>query len=119
MDVELTAVNGDCHIDNAYMSMTLTDETIVRLKEQDQKHLTIGIRPENMFLVDADKAVLSADCLVAEPQGSHQIVAIEMDHKIMKIVAPPRPQIQAGETIHLAFKQESILFFDKETKLRI
>jgi multiple sugar transport system ATP-binding protein len=101
------------------MSMMLTDETAVRLKEQNKKHLTIGIRPENMSLVGADEAVLSADCLVVEPQGSHQIVAIEMDNKIMKIVVPPRPQIQAGETIHLAFKQESILFFDKETKLRI
>jgi multiple sugar transport system ATP-binding protein len=119
MDVELTAVNGTCRIDNAHMSMTLTDETAARLKEQNQKYLTIGIRPENLILADPDKAVLSANCLVAEPQGSHQIVAIEMDNKIMKIVAPPRPQIRAGETIHLAFKQESILFFDKKTKLRI
>ena len=119
MDVELTTVNGSCRIDNNHMSMMLTDETADRLKEQNQKYLTIGIRPENMSLVGADEAVLSADCLVVEPQGSHQIVAIEIDNRIMKIVVPPLPQIQAGETIHLAFKQESIHFFDKETKLRI
>ncbi len=119
MDVELTAVNGTTRIENSHMSMTLTDETAVRLKEQNKKHLTIGIRPENLSLVGADEAILSANCLVAEPQGSHQIVAIQMDNKIMKIVVPPRPQVRAGDPIHLAFKQESILFFDKETELRI
>ena len=119
MDVDLTAVNGNYRIDNDHMSMMLDGETAARLQKQSKKHLTIGIRPENLSIVNADEAVLSADCLVAEPQGSHQIVAIEMDKKIMKIVVPPQPQVRAGDAIHLGFKQESILFFDKETELRI
>jgi glycosidase len=38
---------------------------------------------------------------------------------LMKIVAPAHPKIRSGETVHLAFKQEAMSFFDKETGSRI
>ena len=62
---------------------------------------------------------LSTQCLVAEPQGSHQVVAIEIDDKLVKIIAPALPKIRSAETVHLAFNQEAISFFDKDTSLRI
>jgi multiple sugar transport system ATP-binding protein len=56
---------------------------------------------------------------VSEPQGSHQIIAIELGDKIVKIVAPSYPRIESGETVHLAFKQDTIRFFDPETGMSI
>jgi multiple sugar transport system ATP-binding protein len=97
----------------------LDSANTLRLKDHGQGKLVIGIRPENILLVDADDAVLSAQCLVAEPQGSHQVVAVEVGDKLMKIVAPSYPKVRSGETVHLAFKQEAIRFFDTETGLRI
>jgi len=66
-----------------------------------------------------EDAVFSADCLVAEPKGSHQIVAVKLDDKLIKIVASSRPKIKSGEHIHLGFKQSAIHFFDKESGQRI
>jgi len=62
---------------------------------------------------------MSADCLVSEPQGSHQIIAIQLDKKIMKIVAPAALKINPGQMVNLSFKQETLRFFDPETTLAI
>ncbi|MCP4358465.1 MAG: ABC transporter ATP-binding protein [Chloroflexi bacterium] len=119
IDVELTAVNGTHSLQNNYINLTLDDHNAAVLTNYDQKQLIIGIRPENIELSVEEDAIMSADCLVAEPQGSHQIVAVEMDKKILKLVVPPRPKIQTGQTVHLVFNQDNIHFFDKETGLRI
>ncbi|KAA3661326.1 MAG: ABC transporter ATP-binding protein [Chloroflexi bacterium] len=119
MDADLTVSNGRSHLTNAHFKFELTGEVAARLQAHNKKHLVIGIRPENLALVDADNAIISAPCLVAEPQGSHQIVAIELDNKLMKIVSSPQPKIKSGEMIHLAFKQSEIHFFDKESGHRI
>lgn len=119
MDVELTVEGGDCRLVNPHINLKLDSANTLRLKDYGQGKLVIGIRPENILLVDADDAVLSAQCLVAEPQGSHQVVAVEVGDKLMKIVAPSYPKVRSGETVHLAFKQEAIRFFDTETGLRI
>ena len=119
LDVELKTVNGDYHLVNPHIDLTLGAENAARLKDYAKQTLVLGIRPENLLLVGEEDAILSAPCLVAEPQGSHQIVAIEIDEKLIKIVAPAYPKINSGEMVHLSFKQEAIRFFDRETGLRV
>ncbi|MEE8389502.1 MAG: TOBE domain-containing protein, partial [Anaerolineae bacterium] len=119
MDVELVADNGDSCLVNPHVNVKLDAANATLLKDYGKKTLVLGIRPENILLVDEGDAVLSAQCLVSEPQGSHQIVAIELDDKLMKIVTAARPKIRSEETVHLAFMQEAMSFFDKDTGLRI
>lgn len=119
MDAEITIENGSCRLSNPYLGLTVTGKSAATLKEFGKKQVIIGVRPENIVLVPEGEAILSAPCLVSEPQGSHQIIAIEQDNRIIKIVAPAQPKIFSGETVHLAFKKEAIAFFDKETGLRI
>ena len=45
--------------------------------------------------------------------------AMELYNRIMKIVAPTRPKVAAGEAVHLTFQQHAIHFFDKESGQRI
>ena len=119
MDVELTVADGDTCLVNPHINLELNDENAALLKGYERKALIIGVRPENILFVGAEEAILSAECLVVEPQGSHQVVAIELDDQLVKIVAPPRLKIRPGENVHLAFEQEAIHFFDKETGARI
>ena len=81
--------------------------------------MILGIRPENLLLVDAEEAALSASCLVSEPQGSHQVVAIQLDENIIKAIAPAAPKIAAGADVHFNFKQDTLRFFDPESTLAI
>jgi multiple sugar transport system ATP-binding protein len=119
IDAEIKRENGSTHLTNPYFDMTLTPEITTLFKAYDRTNLTIGVRPENIILTDQAGATFSAECLVAEPQGSHQVIAFELGDKIIKVIAPPAPKIKSGETIHLAFEPESIRFFDSETTLAI
>jgi len=119
IDVDLEVENGDCRLVNPDFDLNLSAENAANLKDHGKKALVLGVRPESIVVVPQEDGILSAQCLVCEPQGSHQIVAIELGDRIVKIVAPSDPRIEAGETVHLTFKQESLTFFDKETGLRI
>jgi multiple sugar transport system ATP-binding protein len=119
IDVEIKSKNGDTYLTNQYFDMALTSELAAPIKAYDKSSLILGVRPENIILTNQDSAVFSAECLVAEPQGSHQVVAFELGDKIIKVIAPPVPKIQPSESIHVAFEPESIRFFDPETTLAI
>ncbi len=118
-DVELKTMEGAYHLTHSHFDMALTGADAARLREHGKDKVTLGVRPEKIVLVRENDAVLSAQCLVAEPQGSHQIVAVEIGDKIVKFIAPAQPRIDAGEPVHLAFKSEALRFFDKETGTRI
>jgi multiple sugar transport system ATP-binding protein len=119
MDVEVKAENGDYHLSSPHFDYPLGADNAAKLKDYGKKELVLGVRPENIILVSEDDAILSTECLVSEPQGSHQIVAIELGDKIVKIVAPAHPVVEAGDTVHLSFKQDGIAFFDKDTGQRL
>lgn len=119
LDSELSAEDGHTCLTNPHFTLEVKGDSASRLREHGKKEMIVGIRPENILLVERDKALLSTQCLVSEPQGSHQIVAVELDERLIKIVAPAQPRVGPGETIHLAFKEDTIAFFDKDTGLRI
>ncbi|HHS96529.1 MAG TPA: TOBE domain-containing protein, partial [Chloroflexi bacterium] len=119
IDVEIQVRDGEVHLVNPHFDFPLDPENAARLKDYPKRELILGVRPENIVLVDEKEAIFSTQCLVSEPQGSHQIIAVELDGKIVKIVAPAYPKVRSGETIHLNFKQEAIAFFDKDTGRRI
>jgi multiple sugar transport system ATP-binding protein len=119
IDVELVRQNGSYHLTSQDVDLILDDTQAVPLVEHGKRSYIVGVRPENMLMVNEEDAVLSVECLVSEPQGSHQIVAVEVDDKLVKIIAPPQPPVNPGDMVHMAFKPGSEAFFDKETGLRI
>jgi len=119
MDATLAVENGTTRLTNPHFELPLDGEEAERLKSHGKQDLVIGVRPENILLVEEENALLSVPCLVAEPQGSHQIVAIELDDRVVKMTVPAQPKIVADDMVHMAFKPGSIAYFDKETELRI
>jgi len=119
MDIELKAENGDCRLINPHFDLKLKRDHSAELQNCGKRRLVLGVRPENILLVREEASILSAQCLVSEPQGSHQIIAIELGDKIVKIVAPAHPRIESGEAVHLSFNQEALAFFDSDSGLRI
>lgn len=79
----------------------------------------LGVRPENILITSESQSLFSEEVLVVEPQGSHQIVAVQLDDQIVKIMASAAERIRPGERIHLSFQPEGLHFFDSETEWRI
>ena len=118
-EVEVKSRNGAFQLQHPSFSLELNEAQSASLKGYQKAKLILGVRPENILITGQMQAAFSEKALVVEPQGSHQIVAIELDGKIVKIVAPPHPNIAAGETLHLSFEQEHIHLFDIESEKRI
>jgi multiple sugar transport system ATP-binding protein len=93
------------------------DKPEVTKVEKDR--LTLGVRPEDISLVSEGRGLLSEQALVVEPQGSHQVVSLDLDGQIVKVVAPPDPKIEPGERIHLSFSEDKLHFFDGDTGGRV
>lgn len=89
------------------------------LSEYTNTRLILGIRPEDISLVNRENALFSAKALVVEPQGSHQVVSVKLNEQIVKFVMPPSPRRNAGDSIHTAFRQNKLHFFNHHTTNRL
>jgi len=58
---------------------------------------------------------MPANCLLVEPQGSHQVIIFKINDKIIKLVILGQTKIKSGDTFFINYKQEKILFFDYES----
>lgn len=111
--------NGQYVLKSPYFTYQPEPDESAALEKTGLEEVVLGVRPENILLTGTGEALFSTETLVVEPQGSHQIVAIKLDDQIVKIVAPSRPRINAGERIHVAFKTGAVHFFDPESGNRI
>jgi len=57
---------------------------------------------------------MPANCLLVEPQGSHQVIIFKINDRIIKLVILGQTKIKSGDSFFINFKQEKILFFDYE-----
>lgn len=119
LNVEKRTSNGVCQLVNPHFELALEEGCDEHVHAYEKRELILGVRPENINIVSEDKALLSSECLVSEPQGSHQIIAIELDETYIKIVTPAQPKINPGEIVHLNFKQDTLRFFDPDTEMSI
>ena len=99
--------------------VSLEAEDAARIGQRDARELILGVRPEDFSLVPKGTGILDAEVLVVEPQGSHQIVALEIEESIVKIIVPSERKLQPGEGISLDVHRSRLHFFDGETEKRI
>lgn len=100
-------------------TLPLESDTFASLSSGGRKELVLGIRPEDFHLASGDSGVIKSEVLVVEPQGSHQIVALEMDQQIVKITVPSDRKLSPGEAVSFDLDYQHLHFFDKETEMRI
>ena len=90
---------------------------IARSQNGSQRETILAIKDkERMIHVFFIIAVKETQLLMAV---GRIIGAIQIDDQLIKVVAPPEPKVFAGEAVHLAFKQETLRFFDPDTTLAI
>ena len=89
------------------------------LARYDKPRMLLAVRPEDLTLTTPERAILSSRALVVEPQGAHQIVALDVGGEIVKALAPNRPKVVAGEPVHLTFDAAQVQFFDVDDGRRV
>lgn len=115
----LDRADGIPRIRHDRFSLPLEEGTFSRLTEGGRTELILGVRPEDFKLVRREDAVLSAEVLVVEPQGSHQVIAIEVNNSIVKIIVSSETKMHPGDPVHFSFDNSRLHFFDSRTEKRI
>lgn len=99
--------------------LQLDSSEFAELREFNGSELVLGIRAEDLKVVPENQAVLKAEILVIEPQGSHQIVAFSLEGGMYKMSVPVSMDLHVGGNIGLAFDMDRLSFFNKGTEKRI
>ncbi len=89
-----------------------------RLKTAKGGTMTVGIRPENIILVDpGDKrAHFKLPVYLAEPLGNETIVHFEMPHgKVVVKADATFSSLALGKDVGVRFQEEKLHLFDRET----
>ncbi len=104
---------------NPEFKVLLDDSFKKRLASYNGSEVVLGVRPENITVFPKEEPLLTLECLLIEPQGSHNIIVSKLNDKIIKIVVPSEVIVKPGEKFPIAFKKNSLLLFDPQTELRI
>ncbi|NBB85652.1 MAG: sn-glycerol-3-phosphate ABC transporter ATP-binding protein UgpC [Bacteroidetes bacterium] len=101
-------------------TIELTDELASHLSDYEGKEVTLGIRPEDLYVAGSPyitTAVAEAPMLidVIEPMGNEIVVyASTLDQEIVARVSP-QPLPDPGQSLDMALDLTKLHFFDAET----
>ncbi|MBT1248713.1 MULTISPECIES: ABC transporter ATP-binding protein [unclassified Thermosipho (in: thermotogales)] len=112
--------SDEIHLKNEYIDIKISEKVKKSLEKYNKDEIIVGIRPENLLITNNnDEAIFKEKILVVEPQGSHQIIAVELGEQIIKIVAPAFPKYSADEIINVSLDHERLMLFDIDTEERL
>ncbi|MBF9016932.1 MULTISPECIES: ABC transporter ATP-binding protein [unclassified Oceanispirochaeta] len=97
----------------------LQDDEFAAVSKDGREELILGIRPEDFQLTTTGKGILNAEVLVVEPQGSHQVLAVEIDNKIVKTIISSDKKLSPGDPVSFNLDYRHLHFFDKDSEQRI
>lgn len=115
-EVKILKKNGKMFCSGKYFSFEIGEE-FEELKKYENQEVILGVRPENIVLVDKDE-YFTAKVELVEPQGANSIILLSLDNRDIRIVTDDL-NVKTGDTIKLRFKEGFLRFFDKETEKRI
>lgn len=118
--------NVGCSVDGEEISLKHSRfNLILSLKDFSElgayngKELVVGVRPEDIVVDSSENALFSNKVLVVEPQGSHQVVALNLNETIIKTIVSADRSVKPGDNIGFSFNQKRLHFFDKNSESRI
>lgn len=106
-------------LEHSHFNCPLKKEEFDLISRGNRRELILGIRPEDFQLVSPGKGILNAEVLVVEPQGSHQVLAVEIDQKIVKIIVSPDQKLTPGAPVSFDLDYRHLHFFDTDSEKRI
>jgi multiple sugar transport system ATP-binding protein len=120
LEMNIEVRNEEMYLKNESINYKVNERMKATLTKLGKNKIILGVRPEDMKIVEKDAdAVFTNKILVVEPQGSHQVVAMDLGGKILKIVAPPFPKYKAGDVVNVNFNPKRVMFFDVDTQKRV
>lgn len=89
-------------------------ELLPAVRTRVGRTLTVGLRPEDLFLGEPGAGRLSATVETVEPVGNEAFLNLRCGGRELVIRLPPRDLPQAGDTVHLGHHPGHMHYFDHD-----
>ncbi len=114
IDAEVTSEGGDFIARSTDLCLKIPaerGEAAARLKS-----VKLGIRPENITLVDADEPDAKGEVFIVEPLGRDDMLDLSVGNTRLYALADTGQRIKTGDHVGLHFDTNHVQFFDPQTE---
>jgi multiple sugar transport system ATP-binding protein len=116
--------DAELYLDCGAARLPLGNEpvTAAMLALYPDKQIVVGIRPEDLFLLDASAAAqphIAAQLEVIEPVGNEIFLNLNFNGLPLVARTPPRALPECGSTLTLGYSTNALHFFDGQSERRI
>ena len=113
VDGELERRGGELVFDAGTFEQTVPERYRELVEPRVGEELVLGVRPENVALVDGDRAEVT----VVEPQGEKTVVEMDLvGNRTAKASVDPDTDVRTGDSVGLRFDREAVHYFDPDTR---
>lgn len=122
-EVTIRRMNGKLVAENEAFTYEIPDGLQEALKPYENKEADMGVRPEYMEVspeLEKKKGYLTDISIdFVEPQGSHSILITNIGKAPVKIHTVDYMDIRPGTRVSVSVMNDRVMFFDRDTSLRI
>ncbi len=117
-------LDGIVRVDGEEVTVTIggnelrpAPEVASKVASFDGRHVTLGIRAENMVALDAPaEGTLQATVHVVEPLGSQNLLTVDIGGDRMKVSTHPTFAVDHDDTLWVQFPPEQIRWIDPDSQ---
>jgi multiple sugar transport system ATP-binding protein len=116
LDVTVDQTGDDVRLvkDDGAFDYRLSGDVAARVRDADVTEFTLGVRPEDVAVVDGGPNAVETTVGVVEPIGSDNYLHLDVDIDfIARVDSDIEPD--TGDVIHVTFDQSDLHLFDGET----
>lgn len=108
--------NGKLNVRIGEFTLTPSDGMLPVLKAYDGKPIMIGIRAENMEILNLPaEDALEVKVLVVEPLGAQNLLTVQIGEETVKVSTHPTFEVKPGEVVWLRFPADKIRWVDRDS----
>jgi multiple sugar transport system ATP-binding protein len=120
--VTLKEANGALLAENKGLSIKLPDEIAQRLRDHAGREVTLGVRPEDLYVAtaaDPDHLSFNATIEVVEQLGSEIVLDMKVGDSTMVACVEPTLRVKLHDQLRLAMRPSKLHVFDAQTEAAI
>jgi multiple sugar transport system ATP-binding protein len=120
--VDIKETNGSLMAENKGLNIRLPDETAQRLRGHVGRTVTLGVRPEDLYVAttaDPDHLTFSAVTEVIEQLGSEIVLDMKVGDHTMVACVEPTLRTKVQDQLRVAIRPSKLHVFDTETEAAI
>jgi len=120
--VKVAEANGSLIAENSGLRIKLPDEVAHRLSGHIGREVTLGVRPEDLSVADADdreRPCFDAVVEVVEQLGSEILLDMKVGDNLMMASVDPTARVKVRDKLRFAMRPSRLHVFDAKTEAAI